>query len=130
MAVALLVGSCASPSVSLQSQSQDQRTGRNLAKMVADEAHCSGFEDYDLGAKDHWDFTCQKSNRMFLIRVAANVIDRDNAIKELAVSGNPYKAGRFFVVHQFSAQGQSNTPADLADFPGDPGARANEGGRS
>lgn len=62
---------------------------------------------------------CKKPNRMFLIRVVANALARDNAIKKLTVSGNPYKAGRFFLVREFSAQGQSNTPADLADFPGD-----------
>jgi hypothetical protein len=130
VAVSLLVGSCGSPSVSLQSQPQDQRAARDLAKTVADKADCSGFEDYGLSAKDHWDFTCQKPNRMFLIRIVANATGRDNAIKKQEASGNPYKAGRFFVVHQFSIQGQSNTLADLADFPGDSGAHANEGGRS
>lgn len=126
--LSLLVGGCSS-TVSLQSEPQDQRAARDLANTVADKANCPGFEDY-RNAKGHWDFTCQKSNRTFTIRIFANAAARDSSIKELAASGTPYKTGRFFIVYHFSPQGQSNTPAELADFPGDPGAQANERGRS
>jgi hypothetical protein len=128
--VVCLLGGCASPTVSLQSQPRDQRAAKDLAETVAEKANCSGFEDYDLSAKDHWDFTCQNPNRIFLIRVVTNTTAKEDTIKKLTVSGNPYKAGRFFLVYEFSAQGQFNTPADLADFPGDSGAHANERGRS
>jgi hypothetical protein len=71
--------------VSLDSHPQDVGSGRALAKTVADKANCSdsSFEDFDLSAKDHWDFTCQKFDQMFLIRVVANTSSRDKAIKEL-----------------------------------------------
>jgi hypothetical protein len=124
VAAVLLVGGCASSRVSLDSQPQDVGSGRALAKTVADKAHCSdsSFEDYDLSAKDHWDFTCQKSDQSFLIRVVANTAARDKAIKDLEAGRNPYKAGRFFVVNQSTYEGHVNTLADLRDFPGDEGA--------
>ena len=127
--LALFLGSCASPAVSLQSQPQNPQAARDLAKMVADKADCAGFEDYDFSIKDHWKFTCQKANRMFLIQVAANAAMRDDAIRQEG-DGKPYKAGRFFVVDEFTAEGQSNTPADLAAFPGDSGLHSNERGQS
>lgn len=57
---AVLVAGCASSHASLDSQPQDQQSGRALARTVADTANCPNFEDYDLSATDHWDFTCQK----------------------------------------------------------------------
>lgn len=127
---AVLVAGCASSHVSLDSQPQDQQSGRALARTVADKGNCpsSNFEDYDLSATDHWDFTCDKSDQMFLIRVVTNAAARDKAIKVLGAGGNPYKAGRFFVVNQSSGEGHVNTVEDLKDFPGEPGTQQQNGG--
>ncbi|MGH3770251.1 MAG: hypothetical protein ACRDRW_02440 [Pseudonocardiaceae bacterium] len=127
---ALALGGCASSRVSLDSQPQDQRSGRALARTVADTANCPNFEDDDLSAADHWDFTCQKPDQTFSIRVVANPTAREKAIKELGADGKPYKAGRFFVVNQAIGENHVNTPEDLKQFPGEPGARPNGGSRS
>lgn len=129
VAAALTVGGCASSKAALDSQPQDARSGRALAHTVADTANCPNFEE-DGPVADHWNFTCQKPDQTFLIRVFSNATGLDDAIKKLRADGEPYKAGRFFVVHQATGENHVNTPEDLKEFPGEPGALLHEGSRS
>jgi hypothetical protein len=118
----LLSGGCNSQ-VPLDAQPHDQNSGRDLARTIAKYAHCddASFEDYNITSKDHWEFTCQKSNQMFLIHTDANPTTKASMINKLATSKEPHKSGPFFVVYEFRTEGHVNTLADLQDFPGDPG---------
>ncbi|WP_156934912.1 hypothetical protein [Pseudonocardia spinosispora] len=113
------IGAC-SADVSVQSRPQDVRTGRALAQLVADQADCAGFEDYDAG-KDYWDFTCQRGplgERTFTIRTVAGVAGREEWTKELTARGVPHRTGPFFVVSCCWDGGEPGTAEELWRFPG------------
>ncbi|MFF2507653.1 hypothetical protein ACFVTY_30375 [Streptomyces sp. NPDC058067] len=87
--------------------------------MVAERAHCDGFEDYRLDARDNWVFTCQKSDRMFGIRADADPSNRAGLIEKLRTEKQPYKAGHAFLVYEFQhAPGRPDPATDLKNFPG------------
>lgn len=119
VASTLMVAGCGTSHVSLKERPKDVDSARDLATTVADRADCGSFEDYQIKSTDYWTFTCQKSDRTYLIRADAATATRGELIKKLKTDRDPYKTGPFFLVAEFHTQGLANSAADLNAFPGD-----------
>lgn len=114
----MCISGCA-PKGSLTERPSDRDSGRALARTVAEQARCDGFEDYDVTAPDAWEFTCQAGEEMFVIRAASTRASRNAAIPGLTAAHLPYRTGRFFVVWPLATPGMRSSPRSLDKFPGD-----------
>lgn len=114
-----LIGSlvaCRTETVSLQQRPTDPESARAVAALIARRSGCTGFEDYDLNAKGHWDFTCQVGDQMFLLRSVSSSLDRATRIAELRAANQPFEAGETWLIWEFDSPGQSQSATHLARF--------------
>jgi hypothetical protein len=119
-AAAVILAGCSGSDVTLASRPTDAASAQDLAELVADTAHCGGFEDYTAG-DDHWDFTCQTSDpdqRSFQIRAVSSEAAKRAALTEWGRLGSPVKVGRYFLVQVGEMPGRTSSPGDLDPFPG------------
>ena len=117
--VAVIVAGCGKSAVSLQTRPHDSSAARLLAQTVADQAECPYLEDFDLKAKDHWEFTCETSHHFFHIVTYGNPSVKEVQAGVLNASNEPYKLGRYFLIYQGRRGNRVNAPGELGGFPGD-----------
>jgi hypothetical protein len=116
----VVLGGCSGSSVTLDSRPTDAGSARDLAQLVAETAHCRGFEDY-AADDDHWDFTCQTGDsgeQSYQIRAVSSQAAKKKAMDQWGQRGSPVKAGRYFLVQLGETPGRTNSPGDLDAFPG------------
>ena len=89
---------------------------RQLARTVASNGGCDGFEDYNFNrAKDTWVFTCQKPGMSFEIVAFGSQDARSAGIKALDTSNTTYFARSFYSV-AVVASGSGSADSALAPF--------------
>lgn len=94
----------------------DADSARAVAEGIARRSGCAAFEDYDLSANQHWDFSCQIGSQMFLLRAVSSRPERAARIAELTSANRPFVAGDHCLVWQFDTPGQISAAGDLARF--------------
>ena len=89
---------------------------RQLARTVASNGGCRGFEDYNFNrAKDTWVFTCQKPGMTYEIVAYGSEDARSAGIKTLDGDRAAYFAKNFYTV-AVVAFGSDSADAALAPF--------------
>ena len=116
LALAGSLVACRKADVGPRERPVDANSARVVAEFVARRSGCAGFEDYDLRAKDHWDFTCQVGDEMFLLRAVSNPTVRAARIAELESANKPFEAGETCLIWEFDSPGQASSATHLARF--------------
>ncbi len=66
----VLVAACGQPMGKISDQPHDLSSGRALARAVTHKTGCGYIEDFSLPAADHWNFSCQYGEDLFVIHTA------------------------------------------------------------
>lgn len=118
-----VLAGCGSTQVALDLQPSGAKEGKALARAVAAQADCDGFETLDAKSADHWIFSCQTAEHSFAIVTTAESSVTQTQLDKLTENGSPAKSGPHFVVVESQRSDSKATPtasqnSALSAFPG------------
>ena len=108
---------CSASPIATDTVPRSVETARQLARTVASNGGCGGFEDYNFNrSADTWVFTCQTPGASFEIVAYGSQSARSEGLKTLDNSGNTYIARNFYAVAVVGSYGNSSADSALAPF--------------
>ena len=120
----LLVVSCSSSDISLNSKPTDIKSSKKLAQGISNIANCTDFENDSF--QNQIIFTCQKKvnkkNIIFRINIFYNEEEKNEYIKKILSSKEQnrlFKTGRYYIISESLEVGTKGNIEDFMNFPGE-----------